>query len=329
MDGRMASAEGGATNVTRTRESGRRAAREGSEGAPNSEASPLPPLGAHVSVAGGLERAVERGVEIGATALQVFTGQPQRWAEPDLVEEEVVRFREALAASPIGVVASHDSYLINLATQRPDLLRKSRAAFEAELERCQRLGIDYLVTHPGNATGGDREEALRQNATAIGEVLARHPGATMVLVETTAGSGTALGWRFEELAALLDAVPSPERDRVGVCMDTAHVFAAGYDLRTEYEAVMEAFDRSVGLDRLRLFHVNDSRPGLGSRVDRHAQLGEGELGEEGFVRLMRDVRFRTVPRILETPKGDDATASDRRNLDFLRRLAGGREPPTA
>ncbi|MDP2479781.1 MAG: deoxyribonuclease IV [Candidatus Palauibacterales bacterium] len=283
----------------------------------------LPPLGAHVSVAGGLARAVERGIEIGATALQVFTGQPQRWAEPDLGEDDVRRYRDALAGSPIGIVASHDSYLINLATERAALLEKSRAAFEAELERCQRLGIDHLVTHPGNATGGDREAALRQNAAAIGAALLANPGPTTVLVETTAGSGTALGWRFEELATLIDAVPADVRGRVGVCMDTAHVFAAGYDLRTEYGEVMDAFDRTVGLERLHLFHVNDSRAGLGSRVDRHAHLGEGELGEAGFVGLMRDSRFVDVPRILETPKDDDGTAADRRNLDFLRRLARG------
>ncbi len=281
----------------------------------------VPPLGAHVSVAGGLERAVERGVEIGADALQLFTGQPQRWAQRELVDEEVRRFREALAASPIDIVSSHDSYLINLATERPELLEKSRAAFDAELDRCQRLGIDYLVTHPGNATGGDRDAALRQNAAEIGAALAGRPGATMVLVETTAGSGTALGWRFEEMAALLDAVPAPQGARVGVCMDTAHVFAAGYDLRSDYERVMRSFDDAVGLERLKLFHVNDSRAPLGSRVDRHAHIGEGELGEEGFAGLMRDGRLVDVPRILETPKDDDATASDRRNLAILRRLA--------
>lgn len=282
----------------------------------------LPPLGAHVSIAGGLHRAVERAGDIGATALQIFTGQPQRWAEPDLGEEDVLRFRAAVAASPIRVTVSHDSYLINLGSHRPDLLRKSRAAFEAELGRCVRLGLDYLVSHPGNATGGDREAALLQNADAVGEALARHPGPTMVLLETTAGSGTALGWRFEELAALIEAVPAERRDRVGVCLDTAHVFAAGYDLREGYDEVVEAFDRTVGLGRLRVVHVNDSRGALGSRVDRHAHLGEGEIGEPGFAALMRDPRLAGVARVLETPKEDDAAASDRRNLAFLRRVAG-------
>lgn len=284
-------------------------------------AADLPPLGAHVSIAGGLDRAVERGREIDATALQIFTKQPQRWAEPELTDQDVEAFRRALEESAVGVVASHDSYLINLASEKEELFRKSEAAFRAELARCVRLGVDYLVTHPGNATGGDRDAALLRNARAVAEALAEEPGPTVVLLETTAGSGTALGWRFEELAALLEAIPDAVSDRVGVCMDTAHVFAAGYDLREEYGAVMEEFEATVGLDRLRLVHANDSRAELGSRVDRHAHIGEGELGKEGFRGLMRDPRLADVPRVLETPKGDDATESDRRNLAALRELA--------
>lgn len=287
------------------------------------EGAVLPPLGAHVSIAGGLPRAVDRGAEIEATALQLFTKQPQRWAEPELSDGEVEAFRSAVEASAVGVVASHDSYLINLASEKPDLHRKSSAAFRAELERCVRLGVDYLVTHPGNATGGDREAALERNARALAEVIEAVPGPTTVLVETTAGSGSALGWRFEELADLLARVPEPARTRTGVCLDTAHVFAAGYDLAADYGGVMAAFDEAIGLERLRLVHVNDSRAPLASRVDRHAHLGEGELGEEGFRALMRDPRLRSVPRVLETPKEDDATASDRRNLAVLRRLARG------
>lgn len=281
----------------------------------------LPPMGAHVSVAGGLSRAVERGEAIEATALQVFTKQPQRWAEPDLEDDDVAEFRRAVRGSEVRVTAAHDSYLINLATEKPDLLGKSRAAFRAELERCVRLGIDFLVTHPGNATGGDREAALRQNARVVAEVLGEVPGRTRVLLETTAGSGTALGWKFEELAELLDGIPAELRPRTGVCLDTAHVFAAGYDLRDDFDGVIEAFDRSVGLEHLHLLHLNDSRAPLGSRVDRHHHIGRGELGEEGFRPVMRDPRLRDVPRVLETPKDDDAAASDRRNLETLRRLA--------
>ncbi len=289
----------------------------------NGREGSLPPMGAHVSMAGGLDRAVERGREIEATALQVFTKQPQRWAEPELSEEDVEAFREAVAASSVSVVASHDSYLINLASEKEDLFRKSRRAFRAELERCVRLGIDFLVTHPGNATGGDRPAALERNAAALAEALEAVPGDTRVLVETTAGSGTALGWRFGELASLVEAVPPAVRDRVGVCLDTAHVWAAGYDLREDYPGVMEELDRTVGRERLRLIHVNDSRVELGSRVDRHAHVGEGEMGEAGFTGLMRDPELRSVPRILETPKDDDPAASDRRNLATLRRIARG------
>jgi deoxyribonuclease-4 len=216
----------------------------------------LPPLGSHVSVAGGLHRAVERGRDVGATALQVFTGQPQRWAESELSDEAIAAFREALEASEIEVVASHDSYLINLASHKPDLVRKSRAAFRAELERSTRLGLDHVVTHPGNATGGDRQAALRRNGRLLGEVLESVPGDTTVLLETTAGSGTALGWRFEELAELRSAVPLPHRDRVAVCLDTAHVFAAGYDLRSDYGAVIEAFERCKDVTSARVIKAH-------------------------------------------------------------------------
>ncbi len=188
--------------------------------------------------------------------------------------------------------------------------------------RCEKLGLDFLVTHPGHATGRERQAALQQNAELIGRTLRAVPGAVQVLIETTAGGGSALGFRFEEVAALIDGLPKEVRGRAGVCLDTAHVFAAGYDLRGDYGAVMSEFDRIIGLDRLGLIHCNDSVSGLGSRRDRHANIGEGELGEEAFAALMSDSRLRDVPRVLETPKGNDAVAADRRNLATLRRLAG-------
>ncbi|MFB6240978.1 MAG: deoxyribonuclease IV, partial [Gemmatimonadota bacterium] len=255
-----------------------------------------------------------------ATALQIFTGQPQRWADPGLAEEDVRAFRAALEESEIQVTVSHDSYLINLASEKEELLEKSERAFRSELDRCVRLGLDYLVTHPGNATGGDREEALERNAGALARAIADHPGPTTVLVETTAGTGTALGWRFEELARLIGSVPEPERGRLGVCLDTCHAYAAGYDLREDYEGVIREFDRTIGLERLRLFHVNDSRHPLGSRKDRHADVGEGELGDPAFAALMSDRDLDRVPRVIETPKGDDARARDRANLGRLRAL---------
>ncbi len=280
----------------------------------------FPPLGAHVSIAGGISEAPARAVQIGATTLQIFTKQPQRWAEPTLADDEVAAFTRAVREADLHPIAVHDSYLINLASRDPALFKRSRRAFEAELERCQQLGADFLVTHPGNATGGDRQAALRQNGTAIAAALDRHPGRSRVLIETTAGSGSALGWRFEELAGLIDRIGIRHRDRIGVCFDTAHVFAAGYDLRDDFDGVIAEFDSVVGLDRLALFHVNDSRAARGSRVDRHADIGKGCLGKPAFAALMQHAALRAIPRIIETPKGSDATAADRRNLDRLRSL---------
>jgi len=307
--------------TTRETTAGDRDARGAPDGAGGLEAGE-PWLGAHVSIAGGLDRAVGRAEELDATALQIFTGQPQRWADPGLGKADVEAFRSALEGSDIQVTVSHDSYLINLASEKEDLFEKSERAFRSELDRCVRLGLDYLVTHPGNATGGDRPEALRRNADALARAIADHPGPTTVLVETTAGSGTALGWRFDELARLIEAVPGPQRERLGVCLDTCHAYAAGYDLREDYGGVMEEFDRTIGLDRLRLFHLNDSRHPRGSRKDRHADIGEGELGDAAFAALMGDRSLDRVPRVIETPKGDDATARDRANLGHLRALAG-------
>ncbi|MEE8446912.1 MAG: deoxyribonuclease IV [Gemmatimonadota bacterium] len=282
----------------------------------------LPPLGAHVSIAGGLPLAPARAREIGATAMQIFTKGPQRWAERCISGEEAARFRRARAEAGVGVAGSHDSYLINLATSDPELLAKSVRAFRAEMDRCDRLGLDFLVTHPGNATAGNREAGLRQNAELIAEALDERPGVVRVLIETTAGAGSALGCRFEEIAAMIDRVPAEHRARLGVCLDTAHVFAAGYDLRGDYEGVLETFDEVLGLDTLGLIHCNDSLGTLGSRRDRHADIGAGELGVVPFRALMSDPRLREVPRVIETPKGGDPIAADRRNLQTLRRLAG-------
>lgn len=276
------------------------------------------PLGSHVSTSGGVGGAPIRARESGGDALQIFTSPPQRWAAAAIGVDEAAKFRSSATAEGIRTTVAHDSYLINLATERPDLLARSVAAFQAELERACLLELDYLVTHPGNATGGDRRAALQQNARAVGEVIGRTEGTTIVLFETTAGTGTALGWRFDELAALLEAVPAGQSSRVGVCFDTAHVFAAGYDLRADPTAVLDEFDRFVGLERLLLFHLNDSVGELASRRDRHANIGEGRIGSQAFGALLSDARVAGVPGVLETPKGDDPLESDRRNLATLR-----------
>lgn len=274
-------------------------------------------LGAHVSIAGGLRNAPVRGAEIGATAIQIFTKQANRWAEPVLDPDEVAAFRGGLQDAGIGYVCAHDSYLINLATPDPILRDRSYDSFKAELERCRTLGLDAVVTHPGNATDGDVQRGLVQNADLIARALAEVEGSTKVLLETTAGTGSALGSSFEELAAMRARIPESVRGRVGVCVDSCHVYAAGYDLNERYDAVIEEFDRIIGLPQLGAFHLNDSMKPLGSRRDRHTDIGEGELGDGPFRSIMNDPRLAHIPKVLETPKGDDPAAADRRNLARL------------
>jgi len=279
-----------------------------------------PLLGAHVSTAGGIDLAPARGRAIGATAIQVFTKTPNQWREPELSAERIAAFRRARRSAGLAVVA-HDSYLINLASPDPALRRRSLASFIAELQRCRALGIRDVVSHPGNFMD-DRGRGLIRNAAAYAEALARVPGPT-VLIETTAGAGTALGARFDELAELRARIPSPQRRRVGFCADTCHLFVAGHDLRDSWNEVWDAWDRTIGLRYLRCVHVNDARDPLGSHRDRHALIGEGTLGPAPFRNLMRDRRFRDVIKIIETPKGSDPERTDRRMLRRLRAYARG------
>lgn len=278
-------------------------------------------LGAHVSTAGGLELAPARGAAIGADVIQIFTKQVNRWAERSVTEETAAAFRAELEAHDIRCAGSHDSYLINLASPNRTLREKSLRSFCKEMERCRALGLDFLVTHPGNATDGDRTSGLRRNARAVRRALQRSASDTAILFESTAGQGTALGADFAELASLLDGVGDEFQAVLGVCIDTAHLLAAGYDLVADYDGVMGELDRLVGLERVKLFHLNDSKTPLGSRVDRHEQIGEGHLGLEPFRRIMRDRRFRNVPKLIETPKGEDPTSNDQENLRRLRRCA--------
>ena len=293
----------------------------------NDTATPTPmrdELGAHVSTAGGVQRAPERAAALDAAAMQVFTKQPSRWAEPACGPEVVAAFREQRGVHGVIVAASHDSYLINLATADPVLFERSYGAFRAELERCVALGLEYLVTHPGNATDGEPASALLRNAAAIERALEEVGGDTVVLIEGTAGSGRALGSSFEELARMRLAVRPELRPRMGVCLDTCHLYAAGYDLVEDYDGVIAVFNDTVGLEWLRLLHLNDSMHPLGSRRDRHAHIAAGTLGERPFRRLMTDDRLLRVPKLLETPKDDDALLADRENLARLRgyRVAG-------
>ncbi len=279
-------------------------------------------LGAHVSSSGGCPTAPVRAGEIGAAVLQLFTKTPNMWREPEIDAATGAAFRRARDEHGVRTAVSHDSYLINLASHDPVLFARSYDSFTRELRRCATLGIEFLVTHPGNATDGEMERGLAQNAAAIARALEEAGGETMVLVETTCGAGKVLGCTFEGLARILEMIPDSVRDRVGVCVDTCHVWAAGYDLRGDYEGVVAELAATVGLDRVRLFHLNDSQFERGTRRDRHAWIGDGCLGSEPFRRLVRDPRFAHVPKVLETPKGDDHAAADRENL---RRLRGYRE----
>jgi deoxyribonuclease-4 len=288
-------------------------------------------LGAHVSTAGGCRNAPARAADIGASAIQVFTKQPNRWAEVQLVDDECQAFRTGLIEHGVAYANAHDSYLINLATADPILRDRSYAAFVGELRRASQLGLDALVSHPGNATDGDLPRGLAQNAELVAQALEEVGGSVMVLLETTAGAGKVIGSRFEELSEMIERVPPGLRDRVGVCVDTCHIFAAGYDLRDDYFGVMERLADVIGLHRVRLFHLNDSMTAFGSRRDRHAAIGEGSLGDEPFRHLVNDPRFAGVPMVLETPKEHpddpkDLVTLDRMNLARLRSYVAGAEP---
>lgn len=233
-------------------------------------------------------------------------------------EPEAQAFREERKRYGIRVAGSHDSYLINLATPKPDLWERSFSSFCRELERCSALGLEFLVTHPGNATDGDLSAGIVRNAEGVTRALESIQGPTRVLLELTAGGGTTVGGTFEDLAAIIDSVPSGLHHRIGVCFDTCHAYATGYDLVGDYEGVWSAFDDVLGLSRIGLFHMNDSKHPLGSRRDRHEHLGEGSLGPEPFGKIVLDERFLGIPKILETPKEPDPVGNDLRNLRFLR-----------
>jgi deoxyribonuclease-4 len=277
-------------------------------------------LGAHMSIEGGVDQAVARGAAVGCDAIQVFTKNSNQWRAKKLGEDEIQRFRAAQIEKGISPVVAHDSYLINLASPDEALYARSMAAFGDELDRCDALGIPYLVTHPGSHVGSGEEAGLSRISAALNRLFAERPAQRVtVLLETTAGQGHSVGHRFEHLREIVDHVAL--RDRVAVCIDTCHIFAAGYDLRTRegYQAVMKEFDGIVGLDLVRAFHLNDCKKDLGCRVDRHEHIGKGFLGLEAFRSLMNDPRFEGIPMLLETPKGKDC-AEDRENLAVLRGL---------
>jgi deoxyribonuclease-4 len=277
-----------------------------------------------MSIAGGVDRAPLRGREVGCDAIQLFTKSNRQWKARPLRDEEVESFRHNLAATGIGPVVAHDCYLLNLAAPTAAPWKRSVAAFQEELERAERLGIPFLVTHPGAHLGASEADGIARVAEALNVLHAALPRHRVrILLETTAGQGTSLGHRFEQLADILDRVEAAQR--IGICLDTCHLFAAGYDLRTPegYRATLRELEACLGIGRVQAIHLNDSRRELGSRVDRHEHIGEGQLGLAAFGFILNDARFRAVPMILETPKGADQVSADQRNLARLRALLNG------
>ena len=282
-----------------------------------------------MSIAGGLPRAVDRARAGRCEALQIFTKSAGQWRARPLPDEEIAEFRRRVAATGLHSVIAHNSYLINVATAQPELRAQSIASLGEELDRAEALGLNGLVMHPGSYTSGSEAEGLRLIAEALSHLLGERPDArTMILLEHTAGQGTNLGHRFEHLAEILDCLD--DSSRVGVCLDTCHLLAAGYDIcsREGYEQTFAAFDRIVGIGRIRAFHLNDSKKPCASRVDRHEHIGKGCLGTEPFRWLLNDARFADHPMVLETPKLEtpesrrrsDLDPWDARNLRTLRRL---------
>lgn len=281
-------------------------------------------LGAHMSIAGGVDLAVERAAKAGCDALQIFTRNSNQWKARPLAAAEIERFGGLLRERGIFPVVAHGSYLINLASPDPALYGKSSAALGEEIDRCAALEIPYLVTHPGSHMGSGEAEGIARIVSALDRLLDDRPDVRVqVLLETTAGQGQCVGHRFEHLRDILGGVR--HAGRVGVCIDTCHIFAAGYDLRTAqgYSEVMASFDEIVGLGSVRAFHLNDCKKDLGCRVDRHEHIGKGFLGAEAFGHLLNDDRFDGLPMLLETPKGPDLK-EDIENLAVLRSLVTGR-----
>jgi deoxyribonuclease IV len=274
-------------------------------------------LGAHVSVQGGVDRAPLRGKTIGATAIQVFTKTPSQWREPNIPADSFSAFRRQCERHRFSSIVAHDSYLINLASPDRALSTRSEASFKSELRRCEDFGIPYLVSHPGNYIDS-RSAGLARNAAAYTRCLRAVPGSVIVLLETTAGRGTAPGSSFEELATLRQLIASDVRHRVAFCADTCHLYSAGYDLVRDYDGVWQRWEKILGLDLLHCLHLNDSKTAFASCRDRHELIAEGSLGPAPFRRIMTDPRFERVIKILETPKGKDGVTADRKMLRRLR-----------
>ncbi len=268
-------------------------------------------IGAHMPTSGGgIAKCVREGKEIGCTAVQVFTKSPRMWQSSPVTQDKVDDFQAAISETGINALVCHDSYLINLADPKPEGREKGIEGLKSELCRCAEYGIPFVVSHMGSHLGEGEEIGLQKVVEATKQILENTPQEVTILMETTAGQGTALNWKFEHLAEILDKCKNPER--LAICLDTCHIFVAGYDIRTAetYHATFAEFERLVGFQKLKVVHCNDSKKGLASRVDRHENLGEGEIGETAFKLLVKDERFKEIPIIVETPTENDGHAKN-------------------
>ena len=276
-------------------------------------------IGAHISTKGGVHTVFDRAKEINASAVALFAKNSNQWKGKELTDDDCKLFAEKRTVKP---VFTHASYLINLATTNPEFHRKSIAAMIDEIDRAERLGAAAVVLHPGAHMGAGAGSGIDQIARSFDQIHAAIPQhKTVTLLETAAGQGSCLGCTFEELGRIISLVD--DKKRLGICIDTCHIFASGYDIRTAdgYERTIEDVEKHVGINRVGLFHLNDSKKPLGSRVDRHEHIGDGQIGAEGFRSLLNDKRFSRIPKLLETPKKIEHE-SDRRNLATLRSLVG-------
>lgn len=278
-------------------------------------------VGAHMSIAGGFSQAIERGLSIGCTCIQVFTKNNRQWNAKPLKKDETIAFYQAQKNNPaMRSVVAHASYLINIGSSKKEIKDKSVKSLIIELERCDALGIPFLVLHPGVAQENTQEKCIEQIASSVNNIFTEHSYKTKLLFENTAGQGNAVCYSFEQLALLLSKIK--KKNKVGICFDTCHAFAAGYDFTTEknYEHMWQEFDKIIGINTLHTIHMNDSKKTCGSRVDRHEHIGKGLIGLDAFRYIMNDKRFLNIPKILETPKDDDSLKNDKKNIDVLKSL---------
>ena len=279
-------------------------------------------IGAHCSTEGGLHTAFLRAEAIDATAIQIFTQNARQWHASKIKPDQVEIYKMSQSKSKVKIVISHDSYLINLCAKDDEIQKKSETAFKAEIDRCNDLGINLLVFHPGSHLGQGEEAGLQKISETLNKIHGETKNCNVISVlETTAGQGTNLGYKFEQLRYIIDNVEN--KDRVGICIDTCHIFAAGYEIRDKknYTKAMKSFDDIIGLDYLKVFHINDCKSEFGSHVDRHDHIGKGKIGEDAFSFIMNDKRLKNIPKILETPKSKDLH-EDIENLGILRKMAG-------